>query len=291
MANYIKTSWFTKILLLCSMSMMLLFAVSIMVFIMGKVCSVTTVTIIGTVVQCLIVFILPVILLAFINKRLEGKPVASTMWMSKGPSFKSILLVVLVWMASLPAMNYVIAWNQSIDYPSWLKFLEDIEEAAAKSTELLLGAKSWGMMIVMVVVVGVLPGLSEEIFFRAGMLGTMRHGNVNRHVAIWVVAIIFSAIHFQFLGFVPRMLLGAWFGYLMVWRGEVWTPIIAHALNNGAVVVVTFLANRGLIADNFVETLGIDKPMMALGSLAATVLLIVVFMRKPGNRNKTELLQ
>ena len=289
MSNNLKISWFTKILLLCSMSMMILFAVSIIVLLLGRSYSETTVTIMGTVIQSLMVFILPVVLLAFINKRIEGAPVAHSMWMSKGPSLKSILLVVLVWLAALPAMNYIIAWNHSLEYPSWLKFLEEIEQAAEKSTELLLSAKSWGMMIVMVLVVGILPGLSEEIFFRAGMLGTMRHGNVNRHVAIWVVAIIFSAIHFQFTGFVPRMLLGAWFGYLMVWRGEVWTPIIAHSLNNGAVVVVTFLANSGLITDNFVETLGVDNRWMAFGSVAVTVMLIVVFMRKPKGINKSEL--
>ena len=55
---------------------------------------------------------------------------------------------------------------------------------------------------------------------------------VNAHVAIWVTAIIFSAVHMQFFGFVPRMILGALFGYLAYWSGSLWLPIIAHAFNN-----------------------------------------------------------
>ena len=146
------------------------------------------------------------------------------------------------------------------------------------------------MMLMTVLLVGVLTGMGEEAFFRAGMLGSMRHGGVNRHVAVWTAAIVFSAIHLQFYGFVPRMLLGAWFGYVMLWSGEVWTPIIAHALNNSAVVVCTFLANNKYISGNFLETLGVpqqgEKPFLAIASAIATAVVIWAFMRNKGEREE-----
>jgi len=242
-----------------------------------------------SIAQNLVIFILPVLMLALLNLKTEKLPLSHTMWMSRGPKLKSILLVVLVWILALPAMNYIVEWNQSIEFPSWLKGLEEqmrsMENEASRTTAKLLDTHSIGMMLFMVIVVGVLTGMGEEIFFRAGLLGTMRLGGVNKHIAIWLSAIIFSAVHFQFFGFVPRMLLGAWFGYLMVWTGEVWTPIIAHALNNGAVVVLTYLASNHYVTDNYVETAGAGDHWFALESALATVVVIFLFMRKKKTNN------
>lgn len=281
-------SWFVKILLLCSVSMMALFVLSMLLLaVFGKNISSVNGTIFSTILQNLLSFILPVYLLAVANKNLEFRPKKETFWMSRGPSFMSILVVVLVWVAALPSMNYLVEWNQNIHLPQALKPLEQLfrqmEDTASDITAQLLSAQSWSMMLVMLVVVGVMPALGEEIFFRSGMLGTMFYGKVNKHVAVWVVAFIFSAIHFQFFGFVPRLLLGAWLGYLLMWRGEVWTPIIAHALNNGSVVVVTFLANKKIITSNWIENIGVGKPLYALLSIAVTVVVIVLFMRKKQN--------
>ena len=191
-------------------------------------------------------------------------------------------------------MNYIVDWNQNLHLPHALNGLEKtmraMEDGAQAVTEQLLNTESWAMMLMTVLLVGVLTGMGEEAFFRAGMLGSMRHGGVNRHVAVWTAAIVFSAIHLQFYGFVPRMLLGAWFGYVMLWSGEVWTPIIAHALNNSAVVVCTFLAHNKYISGNFLETLGVpqqgEKPFLAIASAIATALVIWAFMRKRGEREE-----
>lgn len=293
--NRKRLSWFMKLVLLCCGAVVALFVVSVIIFIcfgtntykMGLDMQLTTVAL-----QNLVVFILPVVVLALINKSVEGRRVLSTMWMERCPTFKSIALVVLVYIVALPAMNYLVNWNEGLHLPHALNDLERtlraMEDDAKAITEQLLTTQSWGLMVVMVLLVGLLTGMGEEIFFRAGMLGSMRHGGVNRHVAIWVAAIIFSTIHMQFYGFVPRMLLGAWFGYLMLWSGEVWTPIIAHTLNNGAVVVCTFLANNHYINSNYLETLGLpgegEKPWLAVASAMVTALVIYIFMHK---RNKT----
>jgi hypothetical protein len=71
---------------------------------------------------------------------------------------------------------------------------------------------------------------------------------MNPHVAIILSAAIFSFIHFQFYGFLPRMFLGILLGYMFYITGSLWTSILMHFLNNGAAVVLYYLNNKGTIS-------------------------------------------
>lgn len=289
MTNNFKISWPTKVLILVGMMLVALFVVALSAALVfginntGKVAQVITM-----VLQNIIVFIVPVVVLASLCFKWEKNPVASTMWMRHSPSMLSIALVVLTYVASLPLMNYLVDWNEHIKLPASLHDIEQqlraLEDSAQLVTQGLLNTTSWVEMLFMVLVVGVLTGLGEEIFFRAGLLGSMHSGRVNRHVAVWTVALIFSAFHMQFYGFVPRLLLGAWFGYLMLWSGDVWAPVIAHALNNSMVVIATFLGNNHYIDENVINHLGVPQagatPWLAIASAVATALIIAIFMLK-----------
>jgi len=66
----------------------------------------------------------------------------------------------------------------------------------------------------------------------------------NKHVAIIVTAFIFSAIHFQFYGFIPRFLIGIYLGYLFVWGKSLWLPIIAHFMHNANSLIFDYGAQR-----------------------------------------------
>ena len=84
----------------------------------------------------------------------------------------------------------------------------------------------------------------------------------NPHVAIWLAALIFSAIHMQFQGFLPRMLLGAILGYLYHWTGNLWVPIFAHLVNNGVQIVGQYFFQKGMIEINMEETIvDVNWPM------------------------------
>lgn len=289
MENKREMSWFVKMLLLASFAMMMLIIVSIaIIIIFGARYTGINVQLSAIALQNILIFMAPVFILALICQSSEKRPIAQTMWMTKAPSFKSIVMVILVYIVALPAMNWVVDWNEGLHLPHELRavesFLRDMEDTAQGMTSDLLLTKTWGGMLVRVLLVGLLTGLGEEIFFRAGLLGSMHFGRVKRHLAVWTVAVIFSGIHMQFFGFVPRLLLGAWFGYVMLWGGEVWTPIIAHSINNSLVVVFTFLANNHYIENNIIETLGIpekgQQPLLAIASMIATALVIWLFMRK-----------
>ena len=293
MENVKQMSWFVKFLLLAAFSMMMLIVVSIVIMICFGARYTSIDALLTTVaLQNLLLFMAPVVILALICYSYEKRPVAQTLWMTKAPSFKSIALVVLVYIVALPAMNWLVDWNEGIQLPHFLndleKILRNLEDTAQAMTKDLMMTRTWEGMIVRFLLVGVLTGIGEEMFFRAGLLGSMHFSCVQRHVAVWTVAFIFSTIHFQFYGFFPRLLLGAWFGYVMLWTGELWTPIIAHSLNNGLVVLFTFLANNKYINENIIDTLGVpeqgQKPWLAIGSVLATALIIWLFMRNKNNK-------
>jgi len=115
-------------------------------------------------------------------------------------------------------------------------------------------------MISNLFVVAFMAGLSEEIFFRGFIQRLFIENKLNHHLAIWFTAILFSAIHLQFFGFVPRVLLGAVLGYLYFYSGNLWLSIIAHTVNNGFAVVMAYITgsiDADLFADKGTETINL----------------------------------
>lgn len=98
------------------------------------------------------------------------------------------------------------------------------------------------------------PAVGEELLFRAGLQKKLQNIIGNYHVAIWVSAFIFSAFHMQFYGLIPRMCLGALFGYIYVWSGNIWAAVFAHFLNNAITLIIIHLF-QGQLSKN-----GLDNP-------------------------------
>lgn len=236
-----------------------------------------------TVLQAVFVFILPALLVAVIY---YGRP-WRLLALDRAPTLSAIGIVLAVCAVSLPAMNWVVDWNQNVHLPQSMAPLEQairlMEEQAQAMTESMLAADTIGELMVALFVISVIAAVSEELFFRGAMMGIMRQGRANIHLVVWGVAIVFSAMHMQFLGFVPRMLLGVWLGYLLVWSRSLWVPIFAHALNNGMVVVANYLSRHGRIDADALDNLGLSAPgqfpTLAVTSAVLTVLLIAMAYR------------
>ena len=197
-----------------------------------------------TVIQDILVFITPVAATAVLISR---KPL-TFLCLDHGITASVVGLMFVTLVASIPMMNAIVEWNLSLSLPESMSSIEEwmrvSEERSAKMVETMLSGTSAKALIVSILIVGVLTGLSEELFFR-GMLQRILSDRMNVHAAIWVTAIIFSAAHFQFYGFVPRMLLGGFFGYLALWGRSLWLPVIAHAFNNSLVVTAQWSIARG----------------------------------------------
>lgn len=232
--------------------------------------------------QDLIAFSLPAIAMALIST----KQPATFLSVDKKVGAESIMLTIGVMMISIPAMNYLIEWNELITFPESLasveQWMKTSEQQAQENINTLLGRTSIADLIMSILIVGVMTGFAEEILFRGALLKLIATANkkVNIHFAIWATAFLFSAIHMQFYGFFPRLLLGAFFGYLLWWSGSLWLPIIAHAFNNITTVTFTWLTKRGVIEidPNTIGTTD-DTTIMAITSFIVTAIAIV-FLRK-----------
>ncbi len=242
---------------------------------------------IGTVIQDVVLFILPAV---FVAMKVAGKP-ASLLEVNNDFSVGVLLWSLLAMVFSIPAMNALVAWNENIVLPEALSGLEawmqSNEESAKKSVELLFGGVSVGDLIVSLLIVAVLAAFSEEIFFRGALQRLLASGPLSSHVAIWLTAFIFSAFHMQFYGFFPRLLLGAYFGYLLWWSRSLWIPVIAHTFNNGMVVYSTWHERvSGVKADSAsggvadaVNGIQFDSPWAIIISMLLTALSLMILYR------------
>ena len=151
-----------------------------------------------------------------------------------------------------------IEWNQNFVFPEALAGLEEklkaLEETLAKTSEFITNFDNAGQLFLGLVVVAIIPGIGEEFVFR-GLIQNHVYGiTKNIHVAIWVSALLFSLFHMQFYGVVPRMLLGAMFGYLYYFSGNIIYPMIAHFFNNGFTLVMLYLFKQDIVEYNIEDT-------------------------------------
>lgn len=240
---------------------------------------------IAAVIQDLLIFILPAVGTAMVVTRLPARLLAVDTF----PRWKSVLTALVILICSVPAMNWIIEWNKNWHLPESMAgaemFFRQLEEGANATVELLMTGASILSLIVSVLIVGVLAGFSEELFFRGALQRILGMSRMNKHLAIWLVAFIFSAFHFQLFGFVPRMLLGAFLGYLLWWSGSLWLPVIVHIFNNTMVVIAAYCsANSSDPAGNPVESLGAapasaSEILLVVGSFAVTAAGIWFFRR------------
>jgi membrane protease YdiL (CAAX protease family) len=157
-----------------------------------------------------------------------------------------ILLVVALLGIVFPiALSPVMVWNMNFKFPEFLHGFEqwaiEKEELGTRLTEQMTNFTSLNKMLAGVFVIGLLPAIGEELVFRGLLQREIWRASQKIHLAIWLSAAIFSTIHFQFFGFVPRLLLGALFGYLYYWSGNLLIPIFSHFVNNAFIVVMVYL--------------------------------------------------
>lgn len=249
--------------------------------IIGKFPDSTAAMRIAAVAQSLFQLIIPAIATAMIVTR---KP-ATFLAIDTHIDWPTLLLALAALIAATPAMNLVINLNQSLTLPESLKWLEEsmrtMEDNAARSISLLQGGKGVGNLVMNILIIGILAGFGEELFFRGTFMRLMTTGRINPHIAIWTVAIVFSAMHLQFYGFVPRTLLGAYFGYLLYWSRSLWIPICIHAANNIMYVCWQWAYDTDSTQATPIDTIGTNGDWAAVAiSLALTVLLLIAIEKR-----------
>ena len=202
----------------------------------------------------------------------------------KSPLPVLIILTILLMFISVPLLELSVEVNTSMKLPAFLGEMEEWmrrqEDQMAELTKHLLTMKTVGALLVNLLMLAVIPAIGEEFIFRGCLQRLFKEITGNHHIAIWLTAIIFSAIHMQFYGFIPRMLLGAMFGYLLVWSNSLWLPILAHFVNNATAVITAYVfQQQGKTLDQLNEPQTGSWPAYLI-SLFGTAALLWYFYQK-----------
>ncbi len=231
------------------------------------------------ILQSVLLFIVPACIAGFLFDR----SASGYFGMKKVPTVSIVLMILLIIMVSLPLINWMVTLNEMMKLPAAFRGMEqwmkEAEEQAAKITETFLDVHSIGGFAVNMLMIAVIPAIGEELLFRGLFQRLFGEWFKNIHVAIFLAAFLFAAVHLQFYGLLPRMMLGVMFGYLYLWTGTLWAPVFAHFLNNGAAVLVSYLSNTGVIHADYEKFGSTDNVFLITGSVLFTgVLLYGIFM-------------
>jgi uncharacterized protein len=218
-------------------------------------------------------FVIP----ALVYAKLQNKDWLGYLKIIPVPTYLALLTIVIMFAAS-PALEYTTLLNKGMKLPSFLKEVEawmlQQELKMEFLTKKFIVMNSFSSLLVNLLMLAIIPAFGEELIFRGGFQPIFTRWFRNYHVAIWLTAIIFSSIHFQFYGFLPRMFLGALFGYLFVWSGSLWLPILGHFLNNAlAVFTAYWYQQQGLSIDKMFES---EPSSPALISISLIIFIVSI---------------
>lgn len=179
-------------------------------------------------------------------------------------------ILVLVFMV---VNSVFIEWNLNLEFPgsfgTWARAKEDQLQLI---TEYITNFDSTSYFVLSIVVVAIVPAIGEELLFRGLIQKTFEKISGNVHLAIWISAILFSAFHMQFFGFIPRLLLGAFFGYLYVFSGNLSYAILAHFVNNGFTLWMVYLHQQDTVKFDIEDTESIPLESVAIFFIIGAVL-------------------
>ena len=226
------------------------------------------------------IFILPIFLYLY----LVSNSSFSYLKVNKAPLTISVLVSMLIVFSILPFLNYISEYNQALSLPASMEGLEnwmlEKEKQAKVLTEAFLKTDSISGLLLNLFIVALVPAIGEEFLFRGVMLRLFKEMFKNIHVAIFISAFIFSLIHMQFYGFLPRLFLGMVLGYLFVYTGNLWVPIVFHFVNNAASVIVYFLYENDHISTNVDKFGASSNVVYIIGSLLISIWLIIIIRQR-----------
>jgi len=239
------------------------------------------------IISSVIIFILPVAVLAFLvsRRRMEYLQI------NRIGKISILLLGGIVMFVAAPLINYLQEINSYLQLPQWMHGIEEWMKASEAQDDALtvafLNHQTFYDLILNLIMIALVAAVAEELFFRGVLQKILIKMTKNVHVGIWLTGAIFSAIHLQFYGFLPRMLMGVYLGYLLVWSGSLWVTIFAHFINNGTAVIFSYLEERKTITDS-VEKVGTqagDYWYIITSTLLVTLLLIAIY-KLSGRKNE-----
>lgn len=234
------------------------------------------------IIESFFLFLLPALMAAW----LFSERSMTYLKADRKPSAISVLLVMCSLVAAIPMMNSLAQFNSAMELPGWMHSVEtrikNWEENAGRVTELFLAGENTRDLALNMLMIGILPALGEEFLFRGVLQRLFAEWTKNIHLGVWISAFLFSFIHLQFYGFLPRLLLGLYFGYLLVWSGSIWVPVAGHFMNNGFAVIYYHFSGLPM-GDTYMDKMGTETQShfwLYLSVFFTLVLVALIFIQE-----------
>ena len=241
-------------------------------------------------VQMVFMFLMPAITLVVWSGE---KPLTVLGLHSSINSSVLYFLAFAILLVGMPFITLLSQLNQMLVLPEWLSGLEllmrNFEDSAQATTNLLLEGTSIWDFLGNIIIIGAFASVAEEVFFRGVLQKLLGKLFKSLHTSVWLAAFIFSLMHMQFYGFLPRIVLGAMLGYLFVYSNNLWIPIFVHFLNNVLVVVLNFFFKENSIYQSL-ENPSMSSSFIIVGfiSLGLLIYLFVLYKEKGDYRIERE---
>jgi membrane protease YdiL (CAAX protease family) len=222
----------------------------------------------------IISFLIPSWAVAYFSK---GSIVAN-MGFNKIGNIRKILLVILLAFSGLLLSGALASLTELIpisnDLHNWAMGLEATYKKAMVAITQMKSVKD---LLVNLLLVALIPAVVEELYFRGALQKTVKDWFGNAIVAIVITAIIFSAFHFSFFGFLSRMALGILLGLIYEYTKTIWLPILLHFINNGVAIVALFLVRNDVKKTNQLMDEGMP---IYWGIISLVIIIFLLFQLK-----------
>lgn len=199
---------------------------------------------------------------------------------------KMVLLSVLLLLVSQPLLYALVNLNEAILFPESFKIWAVAKEDEAKVLlDKILSDTSVSGLLLNLGMIAVLPAIGEELLFRGVIQQLFFKWFTNKHVAVWLGAALFSALHFQFMGFLPRMVLGALLGYTFYVSKNIVAAMVLHAANNALALSLDWSWRKGYlnVSEDALKTLPVAYSVV---SLLLTIVVGTLFIQYANTKNK-----
>lgn len=192
-------------------------------------------------ITTLFFFFLP----AFFYAKICHKNAFKHLGFIKMPSPQQLIIVFAIMFFALFIVGSLAEIWQQIPFPeNWQLKFKAAEEMYNKQMQVMARMNNVWDYIISISIVALLPAVFEEVIFRGALQNLLSRWLKAPIWAIVITAIIFSAIHGSYDGFVPRFVLGFVLGWLFYRTGNIWVSIAAHFINNGIGITMLYFYSK-----------------------------------------------
>ncbi len=199
-------------------------------------------------------------------------------------------LVIIIMIACLPLVGALTELTEALPFSK--EMFEKFKAAEVEYNDqisIIGKMDSFPEFLLSLFMLAILPAVFEEVMFRGAVQNLLSRWWMMPVLAIIVTSLLFSLVHFSYLGFLSRAVLGFVLGWMFYRTGNIWLSIIAHAANNAVALTALYIVKKNNPAADLSKADPHIPSWVGLAAVAVVYGLFIVFekiskhqINKPG---------